>query len=83
MIMLDYGDSLPIDAYTWTMQLAHTNSSLNPFLYYYFNPPIRQGFIKIFSKNEAKPKKETIINETVSRKETHDDTFTNMNVSEL
>lgn len=80
--MLDYEDKLSTDAYTWTMQLAHTNSSLNPFLYYYFNPPIKQGFKNIFAKKisgKPKPKRE----ETDSKKQTGDETFTNINVTEL
>ena len=48
--MIDFKDMLPKEVHMWSMQAAHTNSTLNPVLYYYFNPQIEGGFKILFNK---------------------------------
>jgi hypothetical protein len=49
MIIIDYEDKLNRGWYMWSMQLAHTNSSISPFLYYYTNAYIENGVNAFFN----------------------------------
>lgn len=53
MIMIDYKDELDKVWYMWSMQLAHTNSSVSPFLYYWFNPHIQNGVKALLCRKKS------------------------------
>jgi hypothetical protein len=50
-VALDYNDTFPKEIHTYLTLLAHSNSTMNPFLYFYTNPAF--NFRKLIKRGKS------------------------------